>query len=229
MERVNRRRFISGIAVGGAALVTDGGRAVAQGASGAASPPPVTPTEDLMREHGVLRRVLLVWEEGVRRLRAGAAPPLDVFASSARLIQRFIEGYHEKLEEEEVFPRLVKAGKLVELTRVLLQQHEAGRKLTTRILALAAPGGASAPRDALVAPIEAFIAMYRPHAAREDTVLFPVFQTLFTEKEFDELGDRFEDRERQVLGGAGFEGAVREVAQLERSLGIEDLARFTPR
>ncbi len=35
-----------------------------------ASPPPaakVNPTEDLMREHGILLRVLLIYEEGMRR------------------------------------------------------------------------------------------------------------------------------------------------------------------
>ncbi len=71
--------------------------------------------------------------------------------------------------------------------------------------------------------------MYEPHAAREDTVLFPAFHALFTEKEFDELGERFEEKEHQVLGSAGFEGTVEKVAQLERSLGIYDLAQFTPK
>ena len=33
----------------------------------------VSPGEDLMREHGVLKRILLVYEESERRLLAGAA------------------------------------------------------------------------------------------------------------------------------------------------------------
>ena len=70
--------------------------------------------------------------------------------------------------------------------------------------------------------------MYRPHEAREDTVLFPAFRELVGEKEYDRLGDMFEDREHQLFGAAGFEGKVEEVAQLERQLGIYDLAQFTP-
>lgn len=32
-----------------------------------------------------------------------------------------------------------------------------------------------------------------------------------------------------MLGSAGFEGTLAQVVQLEKSLGIDDLARFTPK
>jgi len=35
--------------------------------------------EDLMREHGVLNRILLIYEDGLRRLRAKEDVPPDVF------------------------------------------------------------------------------------------------------------------------------------------------------
>src|SRR5207302_4790012 len=41
--------------------------------------------------------------------------------------------YHEKLEEDYLFPRFEKAHKLVDLTTVLRAQHQAGRRLTDRI------------------------------------------------------------------------------------------------
>ena len=77
-------------------------------------------------------------------------------------------------------------------------------------------------------PIRAFIRMFRPHEAREDTVLFPAFQKLVGHKEYDRLGEKFEERERKLFGGDGFEMAVRQVAQLEAALGIADLSQFTP-
>jgi hemerythrin-like domain-containing protein len=178
----------------------------------------VAPGEDLMREHGVLNRALLVYEAWL--LRDGA--PAQVLAGTADLIRRFIEGYHEKTEEEEVFPRFEKAGKLAELTRVLRTQHEAGRRLTSQILE---SGGDRAKAEA---PIHAFIRMYRPHEAREDTVLFPAFQKLVGHKAYERLGEQFEDREHKLFGTDGFEMAVRQVAQLESALGIADLSQFTP-
>jgi hypothetical protein len=70
--------------------------------------------------------------------------------------------------------------------------------------------------------------MYRPHAAREDTVLFPAFRRIVTPNEYDSLGEQFEDQEHKLFGEDGFEKIVDEVTGLEKKLGIEDLAQFTP-
>ena len=70
--------------------------------------------------------------------------------------------------------------------------------------------------------------MYHPHAAREDTVLFPALHGIMTAKEYDVMGDQFEDREHELFGKEGFEKIIVEVAELERALGIYDLAQFTP-
>ena len=84
-------------------------------------------------------------------------------------------------------------------------------------------------RQALTANLEAFIRMYAPHAAWEDTELFPVFRQLYSEPELDRLGDRFEDQEHKLLGGGGFEGSLKDVGDLEKALGIHDLSKFTPK
>ncbi len=48
----------------------------------------VSPPEDLMREHGVLSRILLIYEEILKRLDDQALPP-ELLPSSAGLIGRF--------------------------------------------------------------------------------------------------------------------------------------------
>jgi len=70
--------------------------------------------------------------------------------------------------------------------------------------------------------------MYRPHAAREDTVLFPAFRSVVSSKEFDALGEEFEDREQELFGKKGFVNMVNAVAEIEKKLGIYELAQFTP-
>jgi hypothetical protein len=70
--------------------------------------------------------------------------------------------------------------------------------------------------------------MYRPHAAREDTVLFPALRRIVSGQEYGALGKEFEEQEHRLFGEDGFAKVVDEVAQLERRLGIEDLALFTP-
>jgi hemerythrin-like domain-containing protein len=190
----------------------------------------VSPAEDLMREHGVLDRVLLIYGEVLVRLRDGKDFSPGVLAGGADLVRRFIEDYHEKLEEDYLFPRFEKAGKLVELVQVLRRQHQAGRRLTETIKnrATAAALKNAEETKALVDSLHGFIRMYRPHAAREDTVLFPAFRLLVSPHEYDVLGEEFEDKEHALFGEEGFAKIVDEVAQLEKTLGIYDLAQFTP-
>ena len=77
--------------------------------------------------------------------------------------------------------------------------------------------------------MQAFIRMYEPHEAREDTVLFPALRKVVSGHEFGALGEEFETKEQQLFGEDGFEKMVDRVACIEESLGIYDLAQFTPR
>src|ERR1051325_72515 len=97
----------------------------------------VAPGEDLMREHGVLRRVMFLYDEAIRRIEAAGPLPAVPIAAGAKIIRRVIEDYHEKLEEEFLFPRFEKAGKLTGLVATLRTQHQAGRTLTDAIVKIA--------------------------------------------------------------------------------------------
>jgi hemerythrin-like domain-containing protein len=167
----------------------------------------------------------------MRRLEEGSTISADIFASTLRLQQRFSEGYHQKLEEDHVFSKMEVAGKLTELTQVLRVQHDAERKLTAQLLKNATPSGlgSSERRTALVEGLRSLNRMLRPHTAWEDTVLFPAFHQLFTEREFEKLGEVFAQTEHQALGPAGFQGILGEVVQLEKGLGIDKLSSFTIR
>ena len=185
----------------------------------------VSTNEDLMREHGVLNRILLIYEEAMLRIQTKEKVDVDVISKSAGLIKRFIEEYHEKLEEDYLFPRFEKSGKLVELVTTLRSQHAAGRTVTDRILTSAKAKDFEATRTLLVA----FVRMYRPHEAREDTVLFPALHEIVSKHEYDALGEQFEAIERKTFGGDGFDMAADQVTGLEKQLGIHDLAQFTPK
>jgi len=191
----------------------------------------VSPPEDLMREHGVLKRILLVYGEAVRRIEASEDLPPERLADSAKIIREFVEDYHEKLEENFLFPRFKKANKLVDLVDVLLQQHQAGRRLTDITMRLATNQALknSDDRRKLADSMREFIRMYSPHEAREDTVLFPAFRGIVSPHEFDSLGEDFEKKEDELFGDDGFFKVVDRVAEIEKKLGIYELAQFTPK
>jgi hemerythrin-like domain-containing protein len=177
-----------------------------------------------MQEHGVLERILLVYEEVARRIEGGASVDATIVSKGGGIVRRFVEDYHERLEEQFVFPRLEAAKCDTDLVAILLQQHERGRRLTDEIVRRSA-GGADAELAGL---LRDFSRMYRPHAAREDTVLFPAFRDVVGGAAYRELGEQFEHQEHERFGEGGFASVVSEVADLERALGIHDLARFTP-
>ncbi len=225
----SRRRFIkSGALLGAAALL--GPARVLAAAQGETKTAEVTPTEDLMQEHGVLRRLLLIYDDLEIRLKEGREAPVEVLKEAIGLIRRFIEDYHEKDEEEYLFARFNQAGKLVDLVKVLYAQHQAGRQLTARLEEKLVPAQFSqaAGRAQVAAYLHAFTRMYRPHASREDTVLYPAFRSVISPRDFMALGDLFEDKEEKLFGKDGFEKIVTQVADLEKRLGIYELAQFTP-
>jgi hemerythrin-like domain-containing protein len=196
-----------------------------------AEAPEVTPSEDLMREHGVLRRALLVYTEIVPRLRndPGNIPP-DALARTARLFRAFGEDYHEsKLEEPYIFPAVRQTGgPAAGLTDILVIQHRRGREITDYILAAGQKGTLdAATSEPLAQALESFVFMYGNHAAREDTIVFPAWKQILSVEQYDELGDKFEEIEQQTFGDDGFANAVGEITDIERTLGLADLSLFT--
>ncbi len=230
---VNRRGMIRRVGFSAGAVLAAGvaasGREKEAGEGKSKDAIEVTPPEDLMREHAVLERLLLIYEKALSAGNRPADWPMTQLADAVRLVRTFIEDYHEKLEEDYIFPRFEKAGRLTDLVAVLRQQHEAGRKVTDAVIGQLGQPSSSSDTRPLTDNLTTFIRMYRPHAARESTVLFPQIAAIVGPKEYAEIGDKFEEIEHQKFGQAGFEGVVQKVAELEKSLGIYDLAQFTPK
>jgi hemerythrin-like domain-containing protein len=182
----------------------------------------VTPAEDLMQEHGLIERVLLIYDEVAGRVERGEAADLSLVGDAASIVKTFVEAYHEQLEEGYVFSRLKdQQGQLVS---TLTDQHEKGRTLTERITRLSQ----GSDRAALARDLRSFTRMYRPHAAWEDTVLFPAFRRVVGREQYRELGEKFEEEEHQRFGEHGFEDILARVAKVEQGLDMADLSKFTP-
>ena len=224
----SRREFLGSAVPAASLILFPGAETVVAEAKSEQEEENVSTNEDLMREHGILKRVLIAYDEIIRRIRAKEDFPPQTVTEGATIIRKFIEDYHEKLEEDHLFPRFRKAGKQVELVTVLYAQHQAGRRVTDRIMAKANTLKTEDDRSQVAQDLEAFNRMYAPHEAREDTVLFPALHKIVSRHEYDALGEQFEKIERQTFGGDGFDIYVDKVAALEKRLGIYDLSKFTP-
>jgi len=236
MKSTATRRALLLAAASGTALLSPWAAAVDQDDSsrnedrGPGEEKSVGSVEDLMREHGVLRRILLVYQQSADKLLRGDAVDHQPLNRAARLFRSFGEDYHEKtLEEAFIFPSLRKVrGPVAAYPDILTAQHHRGRQITDYILAATARRRFGAGHaSALAHTFEGFVTMYQNHAAREDTLVFPAWKQALAERELDELGDRFEEIEQQQFGKDGFDTIVDEIAAIESALGYADLAQFT--
>lgn len=200
-------------------------------APGEAAPVEVTAAEDLMREHGILRRALLVYQESANRLRQDpASVPPDALEKAANLFRVFGEDYHEKkLEEVFIFPIVKKSpGPAAAYVEVLLAQHTRGREVTDYLLSITkADRIPTSSVEPLAKTLESFVRMYEHHAAIEDTIVFPAWKSATGETELDELAAKFEEIETEQFGGDGFDTALKRMEEIETSLGLSNLEMFT--
>jgi hemerythrin-like domain-containing protein len=189
----------------------------------------ITATERLMRDSGVLLRILSIYEAGGRRLGGGEDIEPAIFTQAAETMRDFVHAYHEKQEDEQVFPRFKKAGRMVALVDVLMAQHGSGKELTLSILELAPKSANKVDRQSMIDAMQASIVLYRPHVARELTDVLPTLRTLVTPNEFDALGAALDRDEAEKLGKEGFDRTAKKVEALEKRIGINDLSTFTPK
>jgi hemerythrin-like domain-containing protein len=92
-----------------------------------------------MREHGIIRRALLVYTAAANKLRTNAASvPAETLQKTAKLFRTFGEDYHEKkLEETYIFPAIKRAGgPAATYPDILVAQHNRGREITDYILSV---------------------------------------------------------------------------------------------
>ena len=185
-----------------------------------------------MREHGVIRRALLVYFETVPKLhRSPASIDPAALRQTAQLFRTFGEDYHERmLEEQHIFPVMRKqGGELQRYADILTEQHNRGREITDYVLAVTKGSKiAAAHSEPLAKVFESFVLMYENHAAREDTIIFPAWKKNFSNKQLDEISDQFEEIEHKMFGKDGFEDAEKKISTIEGTLGFADLAQFTP-
>ena len=239
-DQQSRRRFLGASTLAAAALAGCAGNRpiptasmaapAMSGSSSEAAGEPLDASEDLMREHGVLRRVLIVYRVSAVRLRRNP-PQLDPasLARAARLFRTFGEDYHERqLEEGIVFPALRQVGgRAASEVDLLVRQHDRGREITDYILATAGRGSMAGEADRLAQALDDMAWMYEAHAAEEDTAIFPVWASTMSAGDRGALAGRFEAIERQQFGSDGFADAVRQITEIEACMGLS-LAGFTP-
>lgn len=223
----SRRAFLRNTALVGTLGVT--GLVLVEGC-GEKARQEITPAEGLMHGHGLLNRIMLVYDACSSLLEKREKFNAALLHDAALLIRTFVEDYHEVLEEKYLFPRFVNAGVMVEQIQMLYIQHHAGRSLTDRILSLS-DDSLNTDRDKateVISLLRQFNVMYRMHESREDTDIFPAILQVVQDGDYNNLTDEFQKTADAMLGTGGFQAQVEKITVIEKQLGIYDLSAFTP-
>jgi hemerythrin-like domain-containing protein/predicted nucleotidyltransferase/ribosomal protein S18 acetylase RimI-like enzyme len=185
---------------------------------------PESAIEDLMEEHGVVSRCLLIYEELIRKLETEKEMSFDIVHDIAEVIRHHVEDHHEKVEEKYVFALFKGKDKLGKVVKILTEQHKAGRKLTGKILNLSSKSYSKETQNQLFQECKKFVHMYGPHKAWEDTVVFPAVRKALTDNELEKFNEKMEEAEKE----GDPKKFIQEVEKIEKKLGIYKICCFTP-
>jgi hypothetical protein len=70
----------------------------------------VNAPEDLMRQHAVASRLLLIYDNAASPESGSARPSAKALVSTAQMIRSNVDEHHMKLEEEIIFPPVPEGG-----------------------------------------------------------------------------------------------------------------------
>lgn len=211
--------------------------ALAQTANGAPAVPArrpdvvteLEPTEELMHQHGLLRRATRLLDLGAQRLAAGKPFP-QALGGAASLFRRYgVEHHERKLEEGYVFPDLRGAdARLVRLTDVLVEQHRRTAEIVDAVIAATRATLSDDDIAPLADSLRGLRAMHDYHTAVEETIVFPTWRSAVDARRYRQVRAAFTSAGQRSFGRDGIEGGVKQMEALENALGAGDLAATTP-
>lgn len=188
-----------------------------------------SPMEDLMKEHGIIERIMLIYQRMIEKAITGQEVDVSVIGRASKIVDEYVSKHHERDEEKYVFPKFREANYIVDLVDTLEHQHNVSRALNVQAMELSSKG-AEITQDEAVRLLDLcgmFINMYLPHISRENTILFPTFFDIVSPEYVREIKEKMEGGEEKVLGETGFRGLVGRIARLEKEAGCHELSRYT--
>lgn len=162
------------------------------------------PTETLMHEHQIILLAIGAADREVGHIEATGQIHADRVAQMLDLFPNFADRCHHAKEERLLFVRMGERGLPVEggPVAVMLQEHEMGRRFLGAAAA-ALPGARDGDAGEIAQIKDAlggYARLLRAHIHKEDRVLFPMADRLFSDEDQLELEAAFDQVEAEEMG-----------------------------
>lgn len=156
----------------------------------------------LTHEHEVIMKVVNALGTMSNELAHGRAVDATRLREAVRFMREFADKCHHAKEEDILFPEMAKHG-VPEAgcpLAALRREHVQGRQLVTVLAEGAEAYARNEPQapDALMAVINNIGHLYSSHIWKEDNMVFPMVDRLFSAEDIKRLAERFEQAETEL-------------------------------
>ena len=159
---------------------------------------------ELHQDHKNLTKVMDVMERQADSFLAGKDINLPILLDAANYIQHYPDLIHHPRENEvfEVF--MNRTDDAADVVKQLLNEHQDLPSATIKFQAMldgVVNGSLFVSRQELVDDIRQFIEVERKHMDLEEGTLFPIINKTLTEKDWEELDHRMEQKQDPLFSG----------------------------
>jgi len=164
------------------------------------------PTLDLVNEHSGIMLMLQIMNRVSQRLLARENVDKDDLEKIVEFLRNFADKCHHGKEEGILFPEIVRHSTQGFLVNELLGEHKSGRDLIkgmVQSLESYEPGNSDAFHIAVNA--HEYVTLLKEHIEKENAVLFPQADKDLPLELQQEIVERFENLERDVIGAGKHE------------------------
>lgn len=179
------------------------------------------PVHSLTHEHIYILKVVNALDVIGREIEKGKAIELELFPKVVRFMREFADKCHHAKEEAVLFPAMEDKGvpKTGCPLSALRSEHVKGRTLVAALETATGPSfiDSDDARKEICGVIKNIAHLYPDHIWKEDAMVFPMTETMFTEDEFAKMADAFEQAESEY--GQNHAHYVEFADEMERRFG----------
>ena len=180
-----------------------------------------TPVEVLEAEHRGIQKVVAGMAVLADQFEGRELVDVPLLESIVVFLREFADRCHHGKEEAFLFPALIRRGVPSHGCPIggLTMEHQKGRVMVGELADAIRGYAAGEPpaREVLVKSLRALVAFYPNHIWKEDYLLFPLAGKVLTPEDQEELVNKFETVERELLI-EGHEGFDKVATELERKV-----------
>jgi len=162
------------------------------------------PTEALMHEHQIILLVLKAVEREANAIATSGSFDAHKLSEIVDFFRNFTDKCHHGKEEKHLFEKMVERGmpKDEGPIAVMLMEHEQGREYVRSIAGHIEKAGAgdAGALNALSSAMRDYATLLKEHIYKEDNILYPMADELFTEADQQELSEAFDRVEKEEMG-----------------------------